>query len=52
MIRDFSEEKKEEIFKKLDEIDMKEWKPFMEWCGSRAEEFGDWPEKLGMILAR
>lgn len=48
MIRDFSEEKKQEIFRILDEIDMKEWKPFMEWCGSKAEEFGDWPEKLGI----
>lgn len=48
MIRDFSEEKKQEIFRILDEIDMKDWKPFMEWCGSKAEEFGDWPEKLGI----
>ncbi len=48
MIRDFSEEKKQEIFRILDEIDMKDWKPFMEWCGSRVEEFGDWPEKLGI----
>ena len=48
MIRDFSEEKKEEIFRILDEIDMKDWKPFMEWCGSSVEEFGNWPEKLGI----
>lgn len=48
MIRDFSEEKKQEIFRILDEIDMKDWKPFIEWCGSKTEEFGDWPEKLGI----
>lgn len=48
MVREFSEEKKEEIFRILDEIDMKEWKPFMEWCGSSAEEFGDWPDRLNV----
>ena len=48
MVREFSEEKRQEIFRLLDEIDNREWKSFMEWCGSSAEEFGDWPEKLNV----
>lgn len=48
MVREFSEEKRQEIFRMLDEIDQREWKSFMEWCGSRAEEFGDWPDKLAV----
>lgn len=48
MVREFSEEKRQEIFRLLDEIDMKDWKSFMEWCGSRKEEFGDWPDKLSV----
>ena len=48
MVREFSEEKRQEIFRLLDEIDMKEWKSFMEWCGSSVEEFGDWPERLNV----
>ncbi|MDE6744016.1 MAG: CHAP domain-containing protein, partial [Lachnospiraceae bacterium] len=28
--------------------DNREWKSFMEWCGSSAEEFGDWPDKLAV----
>ncbi len=48
MVREFSEEKRQEIFRTLDEIDNSEWKSFMEWCGSSAEEFGDWPERLNV----
>ncbi len=48
MVREFSEEKRQEIFRALDEIDNREWKSFMEWCGSSAEEFGDWPDKLAV----
>ncbi len=48
MVREFSEEKRQEIFRLLDEIDNREWKSFMEWCGSSAEEFGDWPDKLAV----
>ncbi len=48
MIREFSEEKRQEIFRMLDEIDNREWKSFMEWCGSSVEEFGDWPDKLSV----
>ncbi len=48
MVREFSEEKRQEIFRMLDEIDNREWKSFMEWCGSSAEEFGDWPDKLSV----
>ena len=46
MIRVFSEEKREELYEALDEIDLKDWKPFKEWCGSRINGFGDWMEKL------
>ena len=48
MIRDFSEEKKEELYKALEVIDIKEWKPFMTWCGGRAGEFGVWADRLGI----
>ncbi len=48
MVREFSEEKRQEIFRMLDEIDNREWKSFVEWCGSSAEEFGDWPDKLSV----
>ncbi len=48
MVREFSEEKRQEIFRMLDEIDNREWKSFMEWCGSSAEEFGNWPDKLAV----
>ncbi len=48
MVREFSEEKRQEIFRLLDEIDNREWKSFMEWCGSSAEEFGNWPDKLAV----
>ena len=47
MVRDFSQAKKEEIFRALDAIEGEEWKPFLEWCGGRAEEFGEWAERLG-----
>lgn len=40
MVRDFSQVKKEELYKALDLIDDREWKPFMEWCGGSAAEFG------------
>lgn len=46
MIRVFSEEKREELYEALDEIDLKDWKTFKEWCGSRINGFGDWMEKL------
>lgn len=46
MIRVFSEEKREELYEALDEIDLKDWKPFKEWCGSRINGFGNWMEKL------
>lgn len=46
MIRDFSKGKKEELYRNLDVIDNKEWKPFMIWCGGRAGEFGVWADKL------
>ncbi len=48
MVREFSEEKRQEIFRMLDEIDNREWKSFMEWSGSGAEEYGDWPDKLSV----
>ncbi|MDE6742687.1 MAG: hypothetical protein K2J95_02265 [Lachnospiraceae bacterium] len=48
MVREFSEEKRQEIFRMLDEIDNREWKSFMEWCGNSAEEFGDWTDKLAV----
>ena len=48
MIRDFSMEKKDELYRNLDVIDNKEWKPFMIWCGGRAGEFGEWADKLGI----
>lgn len=48
MIRDFSKGKKEELYRNLDVIDNKEWKPFMIWCGGRAGEFGVWADKLGI----
>ena len=32
MVREFSEEKRQEIFRMPDEIDNREWKSFMEWC--------------------
>lgn len=46
MIRVFSEEKREELYEALDEIDLKDWKSFKEWCGSRINGFGNWMEKL------
>ena len=48
MIRDFSNAKKEELYRNLDVIDNKEWRPFMIWCGGRAGEFGVWADKLGI----
>ena len=48
MVRDFSREKREELYKALDTMDEREWKPFLEWCGGRAEEFGEWAERLGI----
>lgn len=48
MIREFSEEKKEELYAALYAIDIKDWKPFQVWCGSRVSEFGDWVDKLGI----
>lgn len=46
MIRVFSEEKREELYEALDDIDLKDWKSFKEWCGSRINGFGNWMEKL------
>ncbi|MBD5536743.1 MAG: hypothetical protein HDQ99_14020 [Lachnospiraceae bacterium] len=48
MVRDFSQAKKEELSRALDLIDDREWKPFMEWCGGRAGEFGEWADRLGI----
>lgn len=48
MIRDFSNAKKEELYRNLEVIDNKEWRPFMIWCGGRAGEFGVWADKLGI----
>ena len=48
MIRDFSEEKKKELYETLEIVDNKEWKPFMEWCGGRTSEFGVLADKLGI----
>lgn len=48
MIRDFSTEKKEELYRALDVIDIQEWKSFREWCGGRKGEFGVWADKLGI----
>ena len=48
MIRDFSKGKKEELYRALDVIDDKEWKPFKVWCGGRVGEFGEWADRLGI----
>lgn len=48
MVKEFSEEKKREIFALLDEIDDKEWQSFEIWCRGRKLEFGDWIDKLGI----
>lgn len=48
MIRDFSEEKRKELYDALEIVDNKEWKPFMAWCGGRAGEFGVWADRLGI----
>ena len=48
MARDFTQAKKEELSRALDLIDDGEWKPFMEWCGGRADEFGEWADRLGI----
>lgn len=48
MSRDFSRDKREELYRALDTINEREWKPFMVWCGRRADEFGEWAERLGI----
>ena len=48
MIRDFSKAKKEELYRALELIDDREWKPFMAWCGGRTAEFGEWAERLSI----
>lgn len=50
MEREFSQEKKEEIYGMLDAIDDKEWESFMEWCGGSKSEFGDWADRLEIHL--
>lgn len=49
MIRDFTPEKKEELYKTLDAMDNRGWEPFMEWCGPRKSEFGEWADRLGIV---
>lgn len=46
MLRIFSEEKKQELFDMLDEIEMKEWKSFRNWGRQRNADYGEWAEKL------
>ena len=48
MVRDFSKAKKEELYRALELIDDREWKPFMAWCGGRTVEFGEWAERLSI----
>ncbi len=48
MVRDFSKAKKEELYRALELIDDREWKPFMAWCGGRTVEFGEWADRLGI----
>lgn len=48
MVRYFTEKKREELYKALDIIDNKEWQPFMLWCSGRADEFGEWADRLGI----
>lgn len=48
MTRDFSQAKKEEMFRALAAIEDQEWKPFLAWCGGKVAEFGEWPERLGI----
>lgn len=46
MIREFSEEKKEELYRILTSIDDSPCGTFWECCGSRRYEFGDWLDRL------
>lgn len=48
MVRDFSKAKKDELYRALELIDDREWKPFMAWCGGRTAEFGEWAERLSI----
>lgn len=46
MIREFSEEKRDEIYAILATIDDSPCCSFSEWCGNCWYEFGDWMERL------
>lgn len=46
MIRDFTEAKKEEIYRVLDMIDDQNGEPFEVWFRRRAADFGQWPDRL------
>lgn len=46
MIREFSEEKKEELYRIFAAIDDSPCGSFLEWCQNRRYEFGDWMDKL------
>lgn len=46
MVREFSEEKKQELFMALNAIDNAEWKSFAAWSIGSADDFGDWVSRL------
>lgn len=48
MIREFSEEKKEELYRIFNAIDDSPCGSFLEWCQSRRYEFGDWMDRLNI----
>ena len=48
MVREFSEEKKEELYRILTSLDDRPCGSFLEWCGSRRYEFGDWMDRLSI----
>lgn len=48
MVREFSEEKKEELYRILTSLDDSPCGSFLEWCGSRRYEFGDWMDRLSI----
>lgn len=46
MIRDFSEEKKQELLLVIDKIDQVEWKSFYDFCGNEVYNLQSWIERL------
>lgn len=49
MLREFSEEKKAELYRIMDAIDDREWCSFAEWCGNGFYELGEWIDRLGIL---